>query len=151
MILGAIHALDVLNAVGSIASIAALVVAIYVAYRVRRIERSYVRQAMLPDHEQRLKGLAKNLEWVVYENDAIQARIILEQCRALVGELSELLPVGRRDRLLDIQRTADAIIRSSTGISFSVDCERFAATLLGELESLASFERAAKWRRRDDQ
>ena len=151
MILGAIDALDVLNAIGSIASIAALVVAIYVAFRVRRIEHSYVRQAMLPDHEQRLKGLVRNLEWVIHENDAIQARIILEQCRALVGELSELFPGSRRERLLDIQRTVDAIIRSSTGVSFSVDCEHFAATLLGELESLASFERAAKWRSRDDQ
>ncbi len=149
MILGEINALEVVNCVGSIASIAALSVTVYVALRVHRIETSYVRQALLPYHARRLKTHVKTLAMAIRNKDDMEARSILALCRANLADVCNILPDKQRRRLADVQRTADELIRTASGTSLLAGCERFGAMLKGELESLATYEREFKWRRRD--
>lgn len=140
---------DWASILGLLVSVAGLCITIWVAFRVRRIERHYVRRALLPNYLQKLGAQIKNLQRKLRAKDSIQAIEILALCQSVLRDLLPHVSGARTARVSQVVTRIDALRKSSGDATFLDQCQDVNADLKALLDTLMSFQEELHWRIRN--
>ncbi len=82
------------NLVAGIASILGCLLTLWVSLRVRGIEKSFIRQAVLPEYLKKLRARLKNLDQYLKKKDTPKIRNVFIAIRPLLDNLHPHLDAG---------------------------------------------------------
>lgn len=131
--------------IGSLASIFGLAITLYVARAVWKIEKSYLRQALLPKYVTKLKAASKNIRIYCEKNDEENVKAQLLKCQYILEGLAKHIPqeYGAKriiDKIESFQEQPDRLISNAVSIQHWID---------GLVERLDLLKYELQWRGRN--
>ncbi len=137
--------MDLLNFIGSLASIGGLALTISVLVRVGRIERRYVRQAILPQCGRKLSGHVKNGHTFVRDKNGQALRGELAALRVLLEYVSHHVPRRLVHRINLIVDKLTVIRAADADVDFYGGCSEILAEVGGIQETLKALQTELQW------
>ena len=146
---------DWLNTAGAIASLVGGVISgvslglTYIVYRrVKLIQKSYLLQAVLPDHLKRLETQVKNLRVAIKQKDQERSRACCARVRAILAAIVAIVPKGHIDDLTNALKGIDGLL-SPSDQPFFEQVGNVMVAIEKQQESRKTLSVELKWRQRD--